>query len=79
MTIFDALVVRNIPPGMNDREFSPPYNLCGSKYRLVNVGLGVPVSRNQKHVSTNVDMRFVHTEGCPSPGVATPHVNIAEI
>lgn len=79
MAIPHALIIGNKLPGTNDREFSSPYNLCGSEHRSVYFGLGVPVSGDQKHVSTDVDSRFVDAEGCAGPGVMTLHVNVAEV
>ena len=79
VAILHALVVWNISPGANDGELSSPGDLRDSKYRSVDVGLGIPVTRDQKHVSTNVNPRFMDAEGRSGPGVVALHVDTAEV
>ena len=78
-TIFHALVVWDVSPSMNNGELSSPNNLRDGKYRPVDIGLGVPVTRDQKHISTDVNPRFMDAEGCSGPGVATLHVDVTEV
>ena len=79
MTPRHALVVRNVLPGANDGEFSSPDCLRDSVYRSVDIGLGVPVTGDQKHVLTDVNSGFVDAEGCARPGVVALHVDVTEV
>ena len=49
--------------------------MCGS----VDVGLGVPIARDQKHVFTDVNPGFMDLERRAGPGVDALHVNITEV
>jgi hypothetical protein len=61
-TILHALGVWDISSCADNRYFTPPDNLRDGEDRTVDVGLGVPVARNQEHILTDMDARFVDAE-----------------
>lgn len=77
--ISHALGVRHESPSTNDRNFSPPDDLCDREDGAVNFGLGVPVAGNQKHICAGVNARFVDSTGCRSPIVFALHVHEADV
>ena len=79
LPVLHALGVRDVPAGMNDREFSSPDRLHGSEDGPVDVCLGVPVAGNQEHVLTDVDTRFVDAERRPGPTVFALHVDVTDV
>ena len=78
-SVLHALAVGNISASADNRYFSPPDNLRDGKDGLVHVGLGVPIPRDQKHVSGDVDARFMDAEGRSGEVKITLHVDVANV
>ena len=74
-----AFGVGNISASTDDGYFSFPDNLRDGKDGAVDVGLGVPVAGNQKHVFTDVNTRFVDTEGRSGPAELALHINVPNV
>lgn len=59
LAVFHALGVGDDPTGTDDSDLALPDDLCNGKDGAIDVGPGVPVARNQKHVFTDVNTGFV--------------------
>ena len=79
MTIFHAFVVRNVPPRMNDRQLSPPDNLGDSQDGPVDIGLWIPIARNQEHVAADMNPRLMNVERSCRSGVMTLQIDVSKV
>ena len=77
VTASHALAVRDILSSTNDGEFAPPDRLRESKKGPVDVGPGVPVSGDQKHLLADIYPGLVNLARRTGPGIFTLHVNVS--
>jgi len=74
-TVFHAFAVGYEPSSADDRHFTPPYGLGDGEDRPIDIGLGIPVSRDQKHVRSNEYTGLMDAEGSRSPVVPALHID----
>ena len=74
-----ALAVWNESPSTNNGEFSSPHDLHARKNGPIDVGLGVPVAGDQKHVLPDMNTGFMNTAGRAGPGVVALQVDVTEV
>jgi hypothetical protein len=78
-TILHAFGVRDVPAGAYNRDFPFPDNLRDGKDGAVDIGLGVPVAGNQKHIFADVNARFMNAEGGSGPIELAFHVDVTNV